>query len=132
MENVEETLKIEELSSPCIALNYGVAIYVRRINSDRKKVLFLKSFPREKFSKRRTYSLDPFYQHYVHGLHGHVHGLAKEYCPLNQGLTTCIYHRLYTLLASCGKKGRGWSPLYKLWNVGFCSLMSVDFVPIQH
>ena len=51
-----------------IALIYGVAIYGRRINSDRKKVLFLKNFydsPREKFSKRRTYSLDPFYQHYL-------------------------------------------------------------------
>ena len=49
------------------ALISGVAIYGRRINSDRKKVLFLKNFhdsPREKFSKRRTYSLDPFYQQY--------------------------------------------------------------------
>ena len=50
-----------------IALIYGVAIYGRKRNSDRKKVLFLKNVydsPREKFSKRRTYSLDPFYQHY--------------------------------------------------------------------
>ena len=49
-----------------IALIYGVAINGRRINSDGKKVLFLTNFydnPREKFFKRRTYSLDPFYQH---------------------------------------------------------------------
>ena len=46
-----------------VALIYGVAIYGRRKNCDKKKVLFLKNFyesPREKFSKRRTYSLDPF------------------------------------------------------------------------
>ena len=52
---------------PGITLIYGVAIYGRRINSDQKKVLSLKNFhesPREKFSKRRTYFLDPFYQHY--------------------------------------------------------------------
>ena len=45
---------------------YGVAIYGRRINSDGKKLLFLRKIyecPREKFSKRKTYSLDPFYQH---------------------------------------------------------------------
>ena len=54
-----------------IALIYGVAIYGRRINSNWKKVLFLKKFydsPREKFSERRTYSFDPFYQHYMGSL----------------------------------------------------------------
>jgi hypothetical protein len=49
-----------------IALIYRVAISGRRINSDGEKLLFLKKFydsPREKFFKRRTYSIDPFYQH---------------------------------------------------------------------
>ena len=63
MENVEETLKIEDYSSPwyCIEL-WSSKLWIR-INSDRKKVLFLKSFydsPSKKFSKRRTYPLDPF------------------------------------------------------------------------
>ena len=50
-----------------IASIYGVAIYGRRIDSKRKKVLFLTNFYDShcaKFSKRRTYSLGPFYQHY--------------------------------------------------------------------
>ena len=58
--------RLENILLLGIALIYEIAIYGRRINSDRKKVLFLKSFydsPREKFSKRITYSLDPFYQH---------------------------------------------------------------------
>ena len=43
-----------------IALIYGVVIHGRRI------IFFLHFYdsPREKFSKRKTYSLDPFYQHY--------------------------------------------------------------------
>ena len=44
-----------------IELIYGVAIKGRRINSERRKVFFkFLDSPREKFSKRRTYSLDPF------------------------------------------------------------------------
>ena len=51
-----------------IVLIDRVTISGRRIYFERKKVLFLKNYLdslREKFSDRRTYSLDPFYQHYL-------------------------------------------------------------------
>ena len=64
MDNVEETLEIEEYSSSWYCIEYyGVAIYGRRVNSDKKKVFFFYDSPPEKFSERRTYSVDPFYQH---------------------------------------------------------------------
>ena len=58
--------RVKNILLLALALIYGVAIYGRRKNSNRKKVLFVNNFfdsPREKSSKRRTYSLDPFYQH---------------------------------------------------------------------
>ena len=63
MENVEETLKIEEYSSPWYCIDLWSSNFWKKNKFWRKESFFLKNFydsPREKFSKRRTYSIDPF------------------------------------------------------------------------
>ena len=64
MENVEETLKIEEYSSPWNCIDLWSSNSWKENNSDRKIFFKFLYSPLEKFTKRRTYFLDPFYQHY--------------------------------------------------------------------